>query len=168
MASQGGAASLVRLKEQLRTIDIVDIAMYENEDSSDLLSPHLEDHLIMDVFMMKDRSAPSYTAMLNLSIKLQNCWKNVGRLLGISPNELDNIVLPEKSSNIIDPPSYQLIYNWQRREGRGATFGALFKAIHRVFHHQLEMVNDAHLFCVRYVHEHLPIPSSCTVSVARV
>ncbi len=121
---------MIRLKEQLKTIDIVDIAVCENKDSSVLLSPHLEDCLILDAFMIKDRSPSSYKALLDLSGKLERCWKNVGRLLGISPNELDNISLQEKSHNIIDPPSYQLICNWQRREGKGATFGALFKAIH--------------------------------------
>ena len=112
VASQGGAASLTRLKEKLSTIDIVNIAVCENKDSSDLLSPHLEDCLILDIFT-KDLLAPSYKAMLDLSIKLQNCWKNVGRLLGILPRVLDEL---EKSSNIIDPLSYQLIYNWQRGE----------------------------------------------------
>ncbi len=158
MASQGRAASLIRLKEQLSAIDIVDIAVCENKDSNVLLSPHLEDCFILDVFIKGD-TASSYTALLNLSTKLQNCWRIVGRLLGILPKELDKIDLPEeKLYNIIDPPSYQLIFNWQRREGRGATFGALFKAIHRVFHHQPLLINDAHLFCVHYVHKYLPIP----------
>ncbi len=157
MASQGVAASLTRLKEKLSTIDIVNIAVCDNKDSSDLLSPHLDYCSILDVFT-KNLLAPSYKAMLNLSIKLQNCWRIVGCLLGILPRVLDEIALLKKSSNIFDLLSYQLIYDWQRREGRGATFGALFKAVHRVFHHQPLLVNDAHHFCVHYVHEHLPIP----------
>ena len=114
---------------------------------------------------MKDTVAPShiYIDLLNLSNKLVHCWKSVGRLLGISHNELDIIVLQE---NLHQSQPYQLIYNWQRREGRGATFGALFKAIHRVYHHQRVLVNDAHHFCAYYIHKYLPIPGSCTVTVA--
>ncbi len=162
MVSQGRAASLIQLKKQLRTIDIASIAVCKNKDSSSLLSPHLEDCSILDVF----RVAPSriYIDLLNLSNKLVHCWKSVGRLLGISPNELDIIVLQE---NLHQSQPYQLIYNWQRREGRGATFGALFKAIHRMYHpddDQMVLVNDAHHFCVFYIHKYLPIPGSCTVA----
>ncbi len=156
VASQGRAASLMRLKEQLRTIDIVDIAVCEKEDSSDLLSPHLEDCLILDVFKEGLSIECCSNAKLELPEKLQCCWKNIGRLLGISPNELDKIA-KENESDLFEQ-SYQLIYCWQRREGSGATLGALFKAIHRVFcyHDQSLLVLDAHCFCNYYVLEHLP------------
>ncbi len=153
VVSQGRAASLIRLKEQLRTIDIANITVCKEKDSISLLSAHLESHSIRGV--LKDRFPPKriYTDLLNLSKKLVRCWRSIGRLLGISRNELE-IIVEEK----FESQPYHLINNWQMGKGDGATFGALFKAIHRVFHYQVVLVNDAHHFCERYVRNHLPIP----------
>ncbi len=121
------------------------------------------DRLITDV-LVKGRLPPRriYLDLLNLFDKLVHCWKCVGSLLGISPNELDITVLQEK---LHKAQPYQLIFNWQRRKGKGATFGALFKAIHRVYHHQRVLVNDAHHFCAYYIYKYLPIPGSRSVTV---
>ena len=153
VVSQGKAASLIRLKEQLRTIDIANIAVCKEKDSISLLSAHLECFSIMDV--LKDRLPPkrTYIDLLNLSKKLVLCWRSIGRLLGISHIDLEII-----AQETFESQPYHLINNWQRSKGKGATFGALFKAIHRVFHYQIVLVNDAHHFCEHYIRNHLPIP----------
>ncbi len=132
--------TVTRLKEKLRALNIIDITICDNQSKRQLLSSFLEEISIMDYW---DECSE---LRLNLLQKLQCCWINVGRLLGISENDLESI----RTNNL------EMIHEWQRREGKGATFGALFKAIQRVFELDSILINDAHFFCEYYLPKLMP------------
>ncbi len=127
--------TLAQLKERLKRMNIVNISVCGNKNQNPLLSSHLEQISVMDYW------DDSPKLRLDLPQKLQSSWMNVGRLLGISANNLDTV----------HKQKLELVYEWQRTEGKGATFGALFKAIHRVCELDSILIKDAHFFCEQYV-----------------
>ncbi len=146
VASSTNMATVARLKERLKAMKYINIQVCENETEHKLLSPHLEKEYILTHW----NNTSNYKLRGDLPQKLQCCWRNIGRLLGILENDFAS-----RNQNSDDLDSYQMLYEWQRREGRGATFGALFKAIHRVYVHDPTHIFDAYLFSQQYVDEQL-------------
>lgn len=165
VSDQHCAANLRRLEHILRAVGVTGIALHEEEDfkstSKVLLDTQLNQHSVLKVFR-EGLSGTSSKVKLKLPEKLQCCWKDIGRLLGIPDTEIISI---ERELRLdLYEQSYQMLYRWQRREGKGAKFGALFRAIHRMYHHRPLLVNDAHKYCVHYVQHHLPLNTRTSLS----
>lgn len=131
-----------QFKKLLERVSIINIQVCEEDNEHQLLSPHLEKEYIIKYW------SESSKLRGDLPQKLQCSWKDVGRLAGISENDLES----KKSSDNIES-SCEMLFEWQKK---GATFGALFKAVHRMSEHRPAFLNDAHHFCIDYVEEHLP------------
>ena len=131
-----------KLKDLLRHTKSLNI-YFEQEDSNILLKGQL-DKLAIDSALFSE-----------LAQKLRACWWEVGYLMGVSPLDIATI----REEYTPDLCSYQLLCQWQRRNDNEATYGTLFKAVHRMFRYRPIKVNDAHNFCVCHVNNQLlPTP----------
>ena len=88
------------------------------------------------------------TFLLNVSQKIQNCWKPVGRLMGIHENELDTAEQHDSLNNY--EQSYFLLREWRKHNGNQATYGILFRAVQCVWDHDplVVRVSDARCYLV--------------------
>ncbi len=82
--------------------------------------------------------------LVNMGEKLQRRWKNVARLLGVSESTVDGIVYD--NPQVLNEQSYQMLGKWKRSHGDGATYGVLSNAVHTVYIHDPDSVNDAWLY----------------------
>ena len=83
--------------------------------------------------------------------KIAATWRYVARFLGLSDATLDNI------QHAADPPTlceqaFQMIYCWQREKGNKATYGALLRALHRVWEHKPSKIFGAFTYTLHHVH----------------
>lgn len=83
--------------------------------------------------------------------KIATTWKYVARFLGLSDVTLDNI------QHGADPPTlceqaFQMVYSWQREKGNKATYGALLRALHRVWEHEPSKICGAFTYSMQHVH----------------
>ena len=148
-AGRYSETTLGTLKDALSKVGIEDIKISELSDMSDrgisLLSTSLDTVSIMD--------SPNDVCrefVLNLSEKLQCCWRQVGSLMGVSKSTLDI----EASQNVdqLHEQAYQMLLTWQNKSKHEAvTYGVLFKAVQRVHDHRPDIVNDARLYCEHYL-----------------
>ena len=133
-----------RLKDFLQELGYSSIVLKE-ETPSPLLNNHL------------DKQPISCGLFTSLALKVRACWKEVGCLMGIPL--LDLITIERENSSDLYVRSYQLLCQWQRRYDNEATYGTLFKAIHRVFDYNPYLVNDAHNYCVCHINNHPELQS---------
>lgn len=88
--------------------------------------------------------------LLNLSEKLQCCWRKVGSLMGIPKHYLD---IQEHQNHQLYEQSYQMLHGWCRRKGAEAKHGVVFRALQRLHELNPDVVNDAWCYCVHYLQE---------------
>ena len=135
-----------RLKDLLQQLGYSSIVLKE-EDPSPLLNTGLD----------KKPISCNYKLFSSLASKIRLCWREVGYLMGISLSEV--LTVREEYGPDLYRQSYQLLCQWQRRSDHEATYGTLFKAIHRVFRHRSMRIIDAHTYCVRHVNNNLQSPT---------
>ena len=72
--------------------------------------------------------------LFDLAQQVQQYQSFIGRFIGMSEADISATIqdnAPESQSEL----SYQILWAWQRRKGREATYGTLFMAIFRMFEH---------------------------------
>ncbi len=82
--------------------------------------------------------------LVNMGEKLQRRWKFVARLMGVSESTVEGIAYD--NSQALNEQSYQMLMKWKRSHGDGATYRVLPNAVHTVYIHDPDSVNDARLF----------------------
>ena len=91
--------------------------------------------------------------LVELSKKLQCCWKKVGSLMGMAKNTLDAVELENAQ---LHEQAYQMLLRLQKERGHAATYGVLFAAIQRLTELHPDIVNDAWCYCVHYLNRSVP------------
>ena len=156
--SKGRDARLSVLKDALSTIGYRDILLCDyhdttaiNEGEADLLiSPHFDSIPLPNFSPSLSSSSEIERNFLRvLSEKLQCCWRSIGHLMGIPNLDLDTVAMEHPPPEPLYEQSYHMIYKWQRKNGRGATYGILFKAIKCLFDRSLDSINDAYCYVVK-------------------
>ena len=127
-----------RLKDFLQELGYSSIVLKE-ETPSPLLNKHLD----------KQPISCDHELISHLALKIRACWKEVGCLMGIPL--LDLITIEREYGPDLYVRSRQLLDQWQKRYDNEATYGTLFKAIHRVFDYSPYLVNDAHNYYVCHI-----------------
>lgn len=150
LAGDFGATTLGALKDALSKIGVTDINVSEpggdasNQDVS-LISTSLDSIPITELQVIED-------FFVNLSEKLQYCWRKVGSLMGIPKRFLD---VQAKENDTLHEQAYQMLWNWQRKNwSRDTTHGVVFKAVQRLFKHHPGIVNDAWAYCVHHLEKY--------------
>ena len=121
------------------------------EDSDVLVRPCFDKHPFPNICSSKVVSAVSGEVkfVFNLSRMLSCCWRSVGSLMGIPLVRLNEIDIAA-SSDISFTPEYTMLLEWQRRNGRDATLGTMFKAIKCVFDYSPSYVNHAYWYATQF------------------
>ena len=145
------------LKHRLKRIRLMDIVLCdidttaaEERELHPLISAHLE-----IPFLVGPKSSKF---LINISEKLQCCWRSIGRLMGIPDQVLETVAMGHLPPEPLHEQSYHMIYEWQRKNGDKATYGILFKAIKCLFDHPSNRLKilDAHKYATDYVKSHFP------------
>ena len=160
-AGRFGTTTLGALKDALSNIEVTDIKISELGDTPDqgisLISTNL------DKIPIADLQVPEEMFLLNLSEKLQCCWRTVGSLMGTPKGVLD---VKAEENDQLHEQAYQMLLTWQKEtKRRDATHGVLFKAVQRLHEHHPGIVNDAWLYCVHYLEQsshYIPEATSIT------
>ena len=105
---------------------------------------------LLIIFSIKFKTEEDF--FVNLSEKLQCCWRKVGSLMGIPKRFLD---VQAEENDSLHEQAYQMLWNWQRENRRrDTTHGVVFKAVQRLFKHHPGIVNDAWLYCVHHLEKY--------------
>jgi hypothetical protein len=153
LAGHFGATSttLGALKDALSKIGVTDISIKfpelgdeaSNQDVS-LISTSLD---AIPIAKLDEVSEENF--LVNLSEKLQYCWRKVGSLMGISKNSLDKRAA---ENDQLHEQAYQMLLNWQKENWhKDTTHGVLFKAVQRLLKHHPGIVIDAWAYCVHHL-----------------
>ena len=139
--------TLGALKDALSKIEVEDIKISELRDASDrgisLISTNLDTIPIGHVSVSRENF------LLNMSEKLQCCWRQVGSLMGLPKNILDT---QASQNDQLHEQAYQMLLTWQKKtKFEATTHGVLFKAVQRLHDHHPSIVNDAWLYCAHYL-----------------
>lgn len=157
LARDFGGTTLGALKDALSKIGVTDINISESGDDASnqdvsLISTSL------DLVPIAELQVTEEDFLVNLSEKLQYCWRKVGSLMGIPKRFLD---VRAKENDKLHEQAYQMLWNWQRENWRrDTTHGVVFKAVQRLLKHHPDTVIDAWAYCVH----HLEKNSHYTVS----
>jgi hypothetical protein len=151
LAGHVGATTLGALKDALSKIGVTDINIKfpelgdeaSNQDVS-LISTSLD---AIPIAKLDEVSEEKF--LVNLSEKLQYCWRKVGSLMGIPKNSLD---VRAAESDQLNEQAYQMLWKWQKENWRkDTTHGVLFKAVQRLLKHHPGIVIDAWTYCVHHL-----------------
>ena len=148
VSRNGGNAKLSSLKSALRTSGIKDIVMQHIPEDSDVLIRSIFDkHPFPNICSSEFVSTVNeeVTFALKLGGMLICCWRRLGSLMGIPLIRLNEIDVAA-SSDVSYTPGYSMLLEWQRRNGRDAVLGTVFKALKRVFDHSASHVNHAYWY----------------------
>ena len=143
--------TLGALKDALAKIGVEDIKLYDIGASNQTIS------LIPSTLDLVPIPYGGESFLLDMSEKLQCCWRHVGSLMGIPKSTLDKHALQNQQLN---EQSYQMLLTWQRENGHEATYGAVFRAAQRMHEHNPDVVNDAWCYCVHYLEQSIPMANS--------
>ena len=139
--------TLGAFKDVLAKIEVEDIKLY-NVGTPDQTISLVPSNL--DLVPVPYSGSGGETFLLNMSEKLQCCWRHVGSLMGIPKSTLEKYALQNQRLN---EQSYQMLLTWQRENGREATYGTVFRAAQRMHQHNPDVVNDAWCYCVHYLEQ---------------
>ena len=134
-ARNPSSATLSHLLEALRPLSIQSFQLSDHER---------EDNAILESKLNETSVGHDHKIILTMGEKLQTRWKFVARLMGVPEHELDAITHDNRHS--LGDQSYEMLVKWQRRDGEGATYGVLLKAIHVVYYHDPANINDAWMY----------------------
>ena len=79
--------------------------------------------------------------ILEIGKKLGQRWKYVARFLGLCETTIDAVEYAYPRD--LFEQSFQMLLRWQQEKGDEATYGALLRAIHRVWEHEPETICGA-------------------------
>ena len=153
----GDDAKLSNLKDALNKMGFKDIQKLENSDDFDvLIRPVFEKYSFPNICSSEVVSTinDEVTFALKLGGMLRCCWWRVGSLMGIPLIRLDEIDVAA-SSDISYTPGYSMLLEWQRRNGREATLGTVFKALKCMYYHRASAVNHALWYATQFAENRL-------------
>ncbi len=131
-------ASYDGLLTVLQTLGISGVDVVSHGKQVLAIDPRLDGHVIDD------------NVVLTVGMKLGPIWKFVGRFLGLSDTAIDQTEQAELHDNRGQP--FQMLHRWKREGGNEATYGALLRAVHRVFEHEPRKICGAHTFISEHLH----------------
>lgn len=132
------SATLHGLLQALSGLKIVGLQLTaDDSENCDILDPRLNSICIRD--------GPF---MLDIGTEIQHRWKFIGRLMGVSESHISRV--ESDNPQHIREQSHQMLLAWQTHSDPRATYGTLFKAIHRVYRHDPFKVFDAWVHANRH------------------
>ena len=155
LAKCSSELTLGMLLDVLSKIEVNDVKLSEigtsDPQNVSLVPSHMDQKPILAATDRDDLLAGREGGFLvNLSEKLQCCWRKVGSLMGIPKHCLD---IQERQNHRLDEQSYQMLYAWCKMNGDEATYGVVFRAIQRLHELHPDVVNDAWCYCVHYLQQ---------------
>ena len=151
----GRDARLSNLKSALYRMGFKILCGSTSEDPDVLVRPCFDEHPFPTICssVIVSSVGGEVKFVFDLSRMLRCCWRSVGSLMGIPLVRLTEIDIKAVSSDI--SPEYTMLSEWQKRNGRDATLGTMFKAIKCVFDYSPYYINHAYWYATQFAQRNI-------------